>query len=273
MGAKFKVGDRVKLKKGHGMAQWNRRDGDTGVVTENSCAPFIRWDRDGEVWAAAEQELQLATPALTVEAGKFYKTRDGRKVGPIRRAQKRNDPWPWKSHEWLVTYYYKNDGFSCPGSAHLHQDRDDLVAEWEEPAVAVAASNDNGTVKRNVPNVGDFVTQRSWHSGFYEVTRIDGENLWIKMDGINDLRDDLKSEWIVRRDTQKATPAIVALIENGQPKPATKPKVHTDQASATKEAERLALAHPGQRFGVFILADSKIAERYEEKVWATRLVA
>ncbi|NKJ03100.1 hypothetical protein [Rhizobium sp. SG741] len=60
--------------------------------------------------------------------------------------------------------------------------------------------------------------------------------------------------------------AIVALIESGQLKPATRPKVHADQDSAAKEAERLALLYPGSEFGVSDLADSKIADTVTETV-------
>lgn len=54
------------------------------------------------------------------------------------------------------------------------------------------------------------------------------------------------------------TPAIVALIENGQPKPSSKPLVHETTEAATKEAERLAGKHPGQKFGVYQLVTARI---------------
>ena len=47
--------------------------------------------------------------------------------------------------------------------------------------------------------------------------------------------------------------AIVALIEDGQPKPATRPYVHATEASASTEAKRLAGLHKGKQFGVFVL--------------------
>lgn len=53
------------------------------------------------------------------------------------------------------------------------------------------------------------------------------------------------------------TAAIVALIEDGVPKPATKPFVHQSEEAATKEAERLAGKHRGQRFGIYVLADTR----------------
>lgn len=49
------------------------------------------------------------------------------------------------------------------------------------------------------------------------------------------------------------TTTIVALIENGQPKPSTTPQVHTSAESADKEAKRLAGKYKGKQFGVFTL--------------------
>lgn len=46
-------------------------------------------------------------------------------------------------------------------------------------------------------------------------------------------------------------PAIVCLIENGQPKPSDLPHVHRNKVAAGKEAERLAKKYPGKRFGVY----------------------
>lgn len=59
--------------------------------------------------------------------------------------------------------------------------------------------------------------------------------------------------------TYKPRPAIVALVTNGQPLPADKPKVHRDVTKATKEADRLAVLHPGQEFGVFELVSKRVA--------------
>lgn len=59
-------------------------------------------------------------------------------------------------------------------------------------------------------------------------------------------------------------PAIVCLIENGQPKPSTYPHVHSDEGAASKEASRLASVHKGQKFGVYVLTQTVS----EEKVYA-----
>lgn len=57
--------------------------------------------------------------------------------------------------------------------------------------------------------------------------------------------------------TTSTQPAIVCLIENGQPKPATRPFVHANREAASAEAARLADKHKGHEFGVYVLAEIK----------------
>ena len=57
----------------------------------------------------------------------------------------------------------------------------------------------------------------------------------------------------------KPKPAIVALIEDGQPLPATNPKVHRNKGRALTEADRLAVKYPNQQFGVFELVAKRVA--------------
>lgn len=143
----------------------------------------------------------------------------------------------------------------------------DLIAEWvDEPAAqpteAPTASNDNAAPAKF--KVGDMV--RILSSDWPDVIKV-GEILILGSvddDGVYPLAKTGEDYlYYYFNEVELATPtahAIVALIEDGVAKPATKPKVHTSQADATAEAERLALAHPGQQFGVFVLADSKIAD-------------
>ncbi|MBY5553765.1 ribosomal protein L7/L12 [Rhizobium leguminosarum] len=219
----------------------------------------------------------IAAPApLTITAGGYYKTRDGRKVGPIVVAQGPDDPWPWKLADG--TRYYRNDGFSCPGWADGHRDEDDLVAvsgpPWTtEPAVIKAkyvgdqpASNDNAAPAKF--KVGDRVITKSGYTfdgspGTIVEANVNGDaDLYhVKIENHPHAGD---NEWSVRTDyidfvTARA-PAIVALIENGKPKPAFEPKVHASEAEATVEAERLAGVYRGQRFGIFVLSDTREAD-------------
>lgn len=60
--------------------------------------------------------------------------------------------------------------------------------------------------------------------------------------------------------------AIVCIIEDGQPAPADKPRVHTvDGANA--EAARLASEHPGKEFGVYVLtgATHEVEKTYDHE--------
>ncbi|RLL71679.1 hypothetical protein D8666_19640 [Ochrobactrum soli] len=184
----FKVGDRVvalkdsaySIKKGS-ISTVIRVDGDhISIRKENG-------EADG--WFAE----YFALAPLTIETGKFYRTRDGRKVGPMRWVRPRLGKFCFVDETdaaWAV-----DGAFDIGGNPSER----DLIAEWvDDPA-----SNDNAPATK---------------------------------------------------------PAIVALIENGQPKPSEKPKVHISEESATDEAERLAVKYPGQKFGVFALADSRIAD-------------
>lgn len=184
----FKVGDRVvalkdsaySIKKGS-ISTVIRVDGDhISIRKENG-------EADG--WLAE----YFALAPLTIETGKFYRTRDGRKVGPATaRTGELYSDGPWRLDGWN----YDNDGI-CSNLGG--RDPKDLIAEWvDDPA-----SNDNAPLTK---------------------------------------------------------PAIVALIEGGQPKPSEQPKVHKSEQAATDEAERLAVKYPGQKFGVFVLADSRIAD-------------
>ncbi|WP_421461219.1 hypothetical protein [Agrobacterium tumefaciens] len=229
----------------------------------------------GFVWRADELEpILAATPekptTLKIEAGKFYKTRDGRKVGPIVVAQGRGKPWPWKSCYGWNTYYFKEDGFSCPGSIHGHRDADDIIAEWiDEPeakASTTAASNDNAKPKFKVGDRVEITANDNYRVNFV------GSFGTIKTAPANAVAgfrvqlDDGRefpfwpSEMTVRSSSAQPT-TIVALIENGQPKPSSTPHVHTSAEAAEKEAKRLSAKYKGKKFGVFTLTAT-----YEEAV-------
>ncbi|WP_052503001.1 hypothetical protein [Brucella anthropi] len=178
----FKVGDRVHGTYGHVSGAGTIEDCD-----ESHMPYLVKFDTyPWALWCYREDVIALA---LTIETGKFYRTRDGRKVGPM--------------DEWISDQFRERAGdgryWTVDGVGHNEAKGEDLIAEWvDEPA-----GNDNAPA---------------------------------------------------------TTPAIVALIEDGHPKPSGKPKVHKSEESATDEAERLAVKYPGQKFGVFVLADSRIAD-------------
>ncbi|MEV4606153.1 hypothetical protein MRBLMR1_001093 [Neorhizobium sp. LMR1-1-1.1] len=282
-----KVGDRVKIVASDVVSHWNMhwanevgaRLSNGDLVYVSKVTPRYLDGQAGLTIAATpggagprwtiDRFAPVDNATLSIEAGKFYKTRDGRKVGPM---EKIDYTWPFLgAAEGSSKAYYNADG-SCP-----YIPEDDLIAEWvDEPAARIAkASNDNAAAKpkfkvgdrvrivrarlsHKKPHIGDeFVIQR-------ETYKVDGEKTWggEGAHGCVWLESEL--------ELAPSTLAIVALIENGQPKPATKPKIHADQASATAEAERLALAYPGQQFGVFILADSRIADEVITKTAVLR---
>ncbi|MGN7962606.1 hypothetical protein [Brucella sp. 22210] len=136
----FKVGDRVRLTAGE---DEYRHSGSIGLIEklEKSYArvlfdaPFDGWGETGRNWHVQLSNLEPAP--LTIETGKFYRTRDGRKVGPIGSNNTLMSvlfPFVDKSNE---SDCWSTDGkFLYPG----HPDSDkDLIAEWlDEPT-----SNDN----------------------------------------------------------------------------------------------------------------------------------
>lgn len=257
-----KVGDRVRYSDKHvsgvgvviekisaGELEWMVRvedkDLDRAYYHGNTCRAF-------QTSSLSPVEVRAATPApatLTIESGKFYKTRDGRKVGPMER---------FDAESWCVNQ--SGNLWADNGERYFNYDKGgptDLVALWEEPA-----SNENAVVAKPKFKVGDRVVTVDNKNDLGTITRAENGLFAISWDERPSARQLL--HWTEPEmsfaTTTPTTPAIVALIENGTPRPSTAPKVHTSQEAATTEAERLALEHPGQKFGVFVLADSKIAD-------------
>lgn len=206
----FKAGERVRYVGKSSEFVSGEHVGKTGKVTWISESGFVSVDFDDgtdqngcypanlEHVAAEPATATAATGiALRIEAGKFYKTRDGRKVGPMHRGCGHFI----KAHG--DGFVYREDG------KRLYEDtpHEDIVAEWP-------------------------------------TTMAD----------------------IVRKHTSEGT-AIVALIEDGQPKPASRPYVHADRASAATEAGRLANAHKGQEFGVYTLGEVRKVEKVYDFGW------
>lgn len=72
---------------------------------------------------------------MQIEAGKYYKTRDGRKVGPMER---NHGNWA-KTHPWTaeVCGAVRDDGTWASERGDISDF--DLIAEWTEPTEAPAA--------------------------------------------------------------------------------------------------------------------------------------
>ncbi|OJH53507.1 hypothetical protein ATN81_19155 [Agrobacterium pusense] len=206
-----------------------------------------------------EPVLSTATseqPAiLKIEAGKFYKTRDGRKVGPVRLKATHGSDGPYRING---LWNYLENGLV--GSISNGDHKDDLIAEWiDKPAAK--PSNDNAK-----PNfkVGDRVRG--------VINPIEYEVLKVHANGSLDVR--ACGSWC-QYTSQRAmdfvnitrSTTIVALIENGQPKPSSTPHVHTSTGAAEKEAKRLAAKYKGKKFGVFTLTTTheEAAPVYDHK--------
>ncbi len=229
--------------------------------------------------------------ALKIEAGKFYKTRDGRKVGPVdTNPDNFNVGMDFFGREAAAVIPEIGDvdasGFWLCGDGN--SDHDIIAERQDAPTTNTAAQVDTladeyGPVVREVPvaqqqarfKVGDRV-ECTLGLGVATVkeVRADGRFRvdWDNGDvGVNWWRD---SDFTLARRVATPTPAIVCKIDKGQPLPAHRPHVHATVEAADKEAARLAELHTGQEFGVFALtgAPHRVAKVYEHE-WQRLAVA
>lgn len=131
---KFHKGDRVKAlvngidyKVGDEFVLTDDGDGKSVYFDDNAGDDRIRPQEEFELLPVAATGTTESQPAtLTIEAGKFYRTRDGRKVGPM-------EPWPlggWHADRAPVPL---NGGlWNDNGTAWFDNSEDspDLIAEW-----------------------------------------------------------------------------------------------------------------------------------------------
>lgn len=259
---KFKKGDEVRLIKSEHYNGYGRygKTGELGTVIRYDGIDdtySVDFTESGQWWAKASN-LEPSASTLKIEAGKFYKTRDGRKVGPMERRE------GFLFHEG---WHYNASGECCyrGRSGDCVQKDREIIAEWiDEPVVAKAKpSNDNAKPKFKV---GDRVKLTR---SFYGAAKV-GATATIGQRAIFDRYVDIVWDKNHLHQGQMnggyspdyfelipSTPsdhtAIVALIESGQPKPSSTPHVHTSEVAAHKEATRLAAKYKGKKFGVFTL--------------------
>lgn len=151
----FSVGDRVVMDPGsswgeHGIgevvpADRDARKGLVGVIFHD----------DSFKWHFEPDELR----PFRIEAGRFYRTRDGRKVGPMEEyyggfIHRLGDGMKWNS-----------DG------TRVNLDHEDIVAEWVEPAVAVEAPQPKFKVGDRVDLMRDGKPVEQWSN--MTITEID----------------------------------------------------------------------------------------------------
>lgn len=100
---------------------------------------------------------------MQIEAGKYYRTRDGRKVGPLRATD--NSFWPMESRGT----WWRANGESCEGSMARMRKENDIIAEWSEGPVRT----ETVTKRRIVPGV---------YGGVYVSVGVEGKLVGITVD-------------------------------------------------------------------------------------------
>jgi len=250
-----KGGERVRLVK----------DGTSTTGAVGKLATVAAW-RDGDFCKGGEYLLDIDPPVdyktvavasnftratidcfepapLQIVAGRYYKTRDGRKVGPMTKWS--DTEHPWEPVGGCKEFNEAGDLWRDDGTSDYSPD---IIAEWpaDEP-VAVAAPTAKFKVGDVVIADGDprdkgVITIA--RDGMYAVKWASPPNTGNRV---------LWEDYELVLAPAAAPTAIVCLIENGQPLPASRPYIHATAGAARREAERLADNHKGQAFGVYVL--------------------
>ncbi|NTA48187.1 hypothetical protein G6L34_08775 [Agrobacterium tumefaciens] len=253
---KFKKGDEVRLIKPEDYNGYGRygKTGERGTIRLHDTDDdtySVDFSESGQWWAKASN-LELSAENLKIKAGKFYKTRDGRKVGPAFIS---GDIATFGSTDNYVSAVWSANGRASSRFDKTSLKDNDIIAEWIDEPIAKAAtttSNDNAPPKFKV---GDPIRHKALRHEGVATEVVDARRVrthWTKEGwGATDPVDEI--ELINPADTAPPTTTIVALIENGQPKPSSTPHVHTFTGAAEKEAKRLAAKYKGKKFGVFTL--------------------
>ncbi len=134
------------------------------------------------------------------------------------------------------------------------------------------ASNDNAEPAKPKFKIGDRVRAlKSSYGGsvsageVYSVTEV--TDYGIRFINKRGRKDGWNAEFFELVPAASTKHAIVCLIENGQHKPSTYPRVHADEGEASKEAGRLAGLHRGQKFGVYVLTQTVSNGRIYDHEW------
>lgn len=124
---KFKVGDRVRTTNPE--EPWN---GVGTIIKQGSFCWIV--DFDGEEGGFMTEQLVPVAPQqqLTIREGAYYRTRDGRKVGPMKPDGAK---FVWAEVDGVVR------SFERAGGKH-YIDELNLIAEWVDEPAADAAGDD-----------------------------------------------------------------------------------------------------------------------------------
>ena len=146
---------------------------------------FDGWNggHDGDACDGSSNHYHYAASDITpftLEAGKFYRTRDGRKVGPMvpfPRSYENKHPWTANAPEHGLLY--TDDGINYDGI----RDPRTIVAEWVEPTIVVEDAMDpwDPAVGDKIKWLGKFNATMLTVGSVYEIKRLN--NGWV---GITD---------------------------------------------------------------------------------------
>lgn len=285
-----RVGERVRVVYGNG---WDGEAEVYDVDNENAYVTMTTGlhadDRGGFTFSeiepitdtlpVAEQPAVPDTAPLTIKAGHFYMTRDGRKVGPMAQ-------WSiFTEHQWEQeggTAHFNSGGDIWRSDGTSAYGIPDLVSEcapWTTTNTAAQVdtiADEYGPAVKEVAEpkfrVGDRVRLVGKHPYILEKHETTGTIMRRP-------RLHQSGEWDVSVDNYGGDlsffeaelsllqPAIVCRIDNGQPMPANRPHVHTSAESADAEARRLAGVHKGQEFAVFTMGATHKVERVYDHEW------
>ncbi|OAM78200.1 hypothetical protein [Devosia elaeis] len=131
-----KVGDRVRRVRHTGIIS-NCPIGHETTITRllSHGRGFWYEGKDGSEQNSSRPDDWEVIPSFTIEAGRFYRTRDGRKVGPMRHSNRAS----FEEGANGESYPYYADGYTYTDAGRCHWNpkedhRSDLVAEWvDEP--------------------------------------------------------------------------------------------------------------------------------------------
>lgn len=251
--APFKIGQRIRCDDNGGAPSFFKVGATYTVKSFKGEAsnPLVYVEETG---AGMFARRFSAIPALTIEAGKFYRTRDGRKVGPILI---------YSSGE----HFHVEDGtflgdqlWNADGTVLSSNRANDLVAEWiDEPAVEAPAKpaakfKVGDKVRALVSSFGDDFKKGE----IYEVSAVEYGRVRVVSDSNGRVNG-----WGEGNFELAATPAqsfiVARLTASGEPRPNVRPRVHATLAEAEAEAQRLA-DRLGDTFAVFQRVSSKTVD-------------
>lgn len=186
-------------------------------------------------WFFVREEIEPAP--LTIVAGCYYKTRDGRKV--LVSAYTYGTHYPFY-HDGGYDGYH---AITAEGKSCINADESDIVSEWvDQPAEPVAPKfkiGDRVRIVRN--NRGEYLDREIGKE--FTITNSDGPGN-VGWSGTESIYWWEESELEPVPTTTQESHIVCRLTSSGKPRPNARPVVHATLAAAEAEAQRLA-----DRFG------------------------